>query len=107
MWFYATISIHILSDSPLTVTMFTLLVVAGLCFSLTIVYFHKIKKHQCICTKDTYIEFEKPEQYMIYFQRLYQIIEGKKMEFNHIMTGNLFNHVQLCENKLCKCADML
>ncbi len=48
LWLYITVSIHILSNTPLTITSFTLLIVTGIFFALILVYMQYRQKMNLI-----------------------------------------------------------
>ena len=75
MWLYITVSIHILTDTPVTIFSFTLLVVSGLIFGVILLLVQVKKSSEFIYANQTQ-KFTQPIDFMIYFYRLYQLIES-------------------------------
>ncbi len=76
LWLYITVSIHILSNTALTITSFTLLIITGFFFALILVWFQFRQKMSFIAVQQNFARYTKPLDFMIYFFRIYELIES-------------------------------
>jgi hypothetical protein len=84
LWLYGTVALHIISDTSFTVVSLSLLILTGLCIGGILVLLQNWRKKKCMETEHT-DRFEAPFEYMMYFFRLYKLIESQKAEANLIL----------------------
>jgi len=71
MWLYITVSVHIFSNTPITVCTLAALMIIGICIGIGMVFLQIIKKERYLTTSDTFQSFDSALDYMIYLQRFY------------------------------------
>ena len=77
MWLYLTVSIHVLSESPLSITSLTVLVATGIVISIIMIIKQEQKRTSTLETTNPNRQFSDPHDYELYFYRLYELIESK------------------------------
>lgn len=66
MWLYIAVSVHIFSNTHITVCTLATLVIIGVCIGIAMIVLQVIKKERFLTTSDTFDSFDSAEDYMIY-----------------------------------------
>lgn len=94
-WLFLTVAIHVLSGSILSTTSLSVLIFTGFLLSCILVTVQLIKKEH-LSVADDFEKYDQPLDLMIYFFRLYKLIENNDPSAQVILQGRLRKHATDC-----------
>jgi len=89
MWLYLTVSIHTLSDTPVSVFAITQLILIGITLALILIFLSSKNRSKLLITKLTEKEFTSSLDYMLYFHHFYEAIESTDPSDMLVLNGKL------------------
>ena len=106
-WLYLAVSLHILTDSKITVMVLGLICGIGVLLSVTICILLDRKRSLFLQTMHP-DRFTSHTEFELYFYHLYEIIEDPSAEALREFTGIVYNHAHYCDNgPHCACLGVI
>ena len=106
-WLYLAVSMHILTDSKITVMILGEICAIAIILSVVLCVYQDRKRNVQLQTVHP-DRFTDHSEYERYFYRLYETIEGRNSIAHNEFLGILYNHVHYCENgPTCPCVNII
>ena len=106
-WLYLIVSMHILTDTYITVMSLSLICITGVFFSVIICIYQEFKRSACLSTMHPE-RFTTHSEYELYFYRLFETIEDPSPLAHVEYTGIIFNHAHYCDyGPTCTCIPII